>query len=237
MSEDEFVWLREWFQERKNEHIYGDDLRRLNDIKNQSNEDAFKQSELYLQKYNIGDSIEDILYNFYKLYRDKDTKITISQDMKLKVKWQLKFWMESLIWFVENDPTQINSALSSILFILSEKYDQQIELDWNLAKDARNQMKNHNNINTFLKNHANYSNLYWELIKDLSQIDEMNNIEKVFESIDNNRWWYSDEEKNELNGWMYCVWDMGLQYSINKELYSSLESLVLRYQKIEEKIQ
>jgi len=239
LSNDEFIQGLSKFQEKKEKHIHGNDLERLEDLKNNSNENDFEKAEGYLRKYHIWESIEDILYDFYKTYRNKNNIITISEDMKLKVKWQLKFQIERLIWFIKNDPKQIKDALSNIIFILSEKYSQQIVLDGILAKDAKEQIAQWNNVASFLENHDNYKKIYEDIINDLSKENQMKNIKDIFEKINNNWASYSDKEKKEINLRICYVWDMWLQYNVNKELYSwyYLQSLILRYQKIELKIQ
>jgi len=232
LSEDEFLEWRERFKERKDNHIYGDDIDRLKNIETTKNSDSLEKALLYLQKENIGSSIEDILYNFYALYRNNND-IKISQDMKLRVKWQCKFRIENIIRMIENDPKQINDCLSHIKFILSPKYSKQICLDWPIAKDVKNEWKKWENIAYFLENHDEYEKPYKELIQELSTINGMNDIQETFHIMYSQRNTYSDEIKKEINGHIISIRDMGLQYSIDKKLFNRyLASLILIYNKI-----
>ncbi len=232
-TEQFIAWLKE-FEKWKEFKIYWDDLEWLEQLTKKSDLYHLEMAENQLQQNNISSSIEEMIYDFYKVYRNKDNTLELEQDVKLRIKWQLKHWTEHLLFCIRgNYSNEMNNALSSLKFILSERYLQQIKFKDKLGKDVREQLLEWNNISLFLKSHIHYKSIYENLMDSLSWEERLKNIIKVLDWLAVNWSTYSEKEQKEINHNFGIVWDMWLNYTLDKDLYTSLESLILRFQKIE----
>ncbi len=210
--------------ENRNKHINGDDWEWLNNLQQDYSQVTIDEANKLLKQYQIWNNVEDVLYDFYWLYRSHSNEITnhISHENKLKIKWQLKFFIENLCFSIKQSKHQIPDNLVNIKMILSEKYLQQISLgsisnEVSLARDAINTMQDMKNINYMLQ--QKYSVLYNNFITSVWKINEMWKISYVLDHINQNRYMYSAETKQKINSIFINVRDLWLWYMTDPVLY------------------